>query len=405
MKPGQFAYDSENRMQLNDESMVLLDTIKQRFPPAVPERARLLLIDKMVMHGVGIARRRGDTHVAVDDILIGVQQFLWPEELDLVRMALGISPEKMERYRQVRRDLDYVPVDAFVSNLKAIAKTCGVTIQEEKLLPALNGYKDALEYETVYIKTTDRDLTPREFFIRPGSAGKWFDLAAMAKSHGLADFYDNPLYKVYLSICQEAGAVGSMVDISVEGEIKKFYAYLAHKPQPMDRILTCENLPESIFKNLTLLKSLGFERFAIFGVDFQHNSINLYYQNMSGLNRARLEAIFTALSFPMPAEATLKELESAASIYFTFTYTSDRIERVCFTRIFEDSTEKPVKFAPALREFIEEAPVKATERNILMGFTFDKKGSYLKVELDYKAALYIPKHSKYSGLYCSPDKF
>jgi len=34
-----------------------------------------------------------------------------------------------------------------------------------------------------------------------------------------------------------------------------------------------------------------------------------------------------------------------------------------------------------------------------MGFTFDKKGSYLKVELDYKASLYIPGHMKYSGLY------
>lgn len=66
--------------------------------------------------------------------------------------------------------------------------------------------------------------------------------------------------------------------------------------------------------------------------------------------------------------------------------------------------EKPVEFVPALREFIEEAPVKAAKRNLLLGFTFNEKGHYIKVELDYRASLYIPKYTKYGGLYRSPDK-
>ncbi|MBN2004255.1 MAG: hypothetical protein JXA21_12950 [Anaerolineae bacterium] len=407
MKTEQPAHNpTYDHMRLNEESITLLDTIRQRFPPSIPEKARLRLTDKMAMHGAGIARQRGDTTVTVDDILMGVHQFLWPEHLNLIRLTLGISPEKMEAYRQARLALDYVSVDDFLSNLKAVAKTCSVEIQEEKLLPALNCYKDPLEYETVYIKTTNRDLTPREFFIRPGNAAKWFDLAAMAKDHGLADFYDNPLYKAYLSICNEVGAVGSMVDISVDGEIKKFYAYFAHKAQPLGRIRKCENLPESILKNSAMLESLGLKRFAIFGVDFQHNSFNFYYHTDElRLDRAKLESIFKALDFRLPSEAMLKELESAATIYFTFTYTSDRIERLCFTRIYEDSMEKPVELVPELREFIEEAPIKTAKRNLLMGFTFDKKGCYLKVELDYRSSLYIPKHMKYGGLYCSLDEF
>ncbi len=407
MKSEQPAHNpTDSRMRLDEKSMTLLNTIRQKFPPSISEKARLVLIDKMGMHGAGIARQRGDSKITADDILIGVHQFLWPEQLNLIRLTLGISPEEMEAYRQARLALEYVPMDTFLSNLKAIAKTCGVEIQEEKLLPVLNCYREPLEYETVYIKTTNRDLTPREFFIRPGSAAKWFDLAAMARDHGLADFYDNPLYKVYLSICNEVGAVGSMVDINVEGEIKKFYAYFAHKAQPLERIGKCENLPESLFKNSALLKSLGLERFVIFGVDFQNNSFNFYYHTDElGLCRAKLESIFTALDFQLPSAAILKELENAATIYFTFTYTSDRIERLCFTRIYEDSMEKPVEFAPALREFIEEAPIKTAKRNLLMGFTFEKKGGYLKVELDYRSSLYIPKHMKYAGLYSSLDEF
>ena len=397
MEPGQ---STSHPMRLAEESIALLDTIRLRFPPAIPEQARLVLIDKMAMHGAGLARQRKDTTVTVDDLLTGIHQFLWPDQLNLIRFALGLSPEKMAEYRQACLALDYVPLDAFLDNLKAIARTCGVEIQEEKLRPVFECYREPLEYDTVYIKTTNRELTPREFFIRPGNAGKWFDLAALAKSHGLGDFDDHPLYKTYLCICNAVNAVGSMVDISVDGEIKKFYAYFAHRGLPLAAIRQCENLPTSIFKNAALLESLGLARFVIFGVDFQHNSLNLYYHTDElGLNRAKLEAIFTALEFEIPSDAVLKELESAATIYFTFTYTSDRIERLCFTRLYEDDMTKPVEFVPALREFIEEAPLKAEKRNLLMGFTFDKKGSYLKVELDYKASLYIPRHMKYSGLY------
>ncbi|MBN1449634.1 MAG: hypothetical protein JW963_01350 [Anaerolineales bacterium] len=400
MKPGPTTH---NPMRLAGESLALLDTIMLKFPPAIPERARLVLIDKMVMHGAGIARQREDTTVTVDDLLTGIHQFLWPDQLNLIRFTLGISPEKMAEYRQACLALDYIPLDAFFDNLTAIAKTCGVEIQKEKLRSVFECYREPLEYDTVYIKTTNRELIPREFFIRPGNAGKWFDLAAMAKSHGLGDFYDHPLYKAYVSISHAVGAVGSMVDISVDGEIKKFYAYFAHRGLPLAAIRQCENLPESILKNSALLESLGLARFVIFGVDFQHNSFNFYYHTDElGLNRTKLEAIFTALEFQIPSEAVLKELESAATIYFTFTYTSDRIERLCFTRLYEDDMTKPVEFVPTLREFIEEAPLKTEKRNLLMGFTFDKKGMYLKVELDYKASLYIPGYMKYSGLYPQP---
>lgn len=402
MKSGQ---PTHNPMRLAEESIALLDTIRLKFPPAIPEQARLMLIDKIAMHGAGRARQRGDTTVTVDDLLNGIHQFLWPDELNFVRFALDISPTKMEEYRQTCLALDYVPLDAFLANLKAVAKTCGVEIQEEKLRPVFECYREPLEHDTVYIKTTDRARTPREFFIRPGNAGKWFDLAAMAKNHGLGDFDDHPLYQAYMCICKIVNAIGSMVDISVDGEIKKFYAYFPHRGLPLAAIRPCENLPASIFKNVGLVESLGMERFVIFGVDFQHNSFNFYYHTGElRLNRAKLESIFTALEFPLPSEAVLAELERATTIYLTFTYDSDRIERLCFTRIYEDDMTKPVEFAPALREFIEEAPIKVDKRNLLIGFTFDKKGMYLKVELDYRGALYIPGHMKYSGLYRSPDK-
>lgn len=178
MKPGQ---PTNHPMRLAEESIALLDTIMLKFPPAIPERAKLRLIDKMAMHGTGIARQRGNTAVTVDDIMMGIHQFLPPEHLNLIRMVSGISPEQMAKYQQACRDLDYVPLDAFLSNLKAIAKTCGVEIQGEKLLPALECYKEPFEYDTVYIKTTNRDSTPREFFqplllhrrvgTRPGQIG------------------------------------------------------------------------------------------------------------------------------------------------------------------------------------------------------------------------------------------
>jgi hypothetical protein len=155
MEPGQ---PTPHPMQLAEESIALLDAIRLRFPPAIPEKARLVLIDKMAMHGAGIARQRKDTSVTVDDLLTGIHQFLWPDQLNLIRFTLGIGPIKMEEYRQACLALNYVPLDAFFENLKAIARTCGVKIREEKLRPVFECFREPLEYDTVYIKTTNREL-------------------------------------------------------------------------------------------------------------------------------------------------------------------------------------------------------------------------------------------------------
>ena len=122
-------------------------------------------------------------------------------------------------------------------------------------------------------------------------------------------------------------------------------------------------------------------------------------------DRASVEAILTTLEFPLPSEEILEEFASPAMVYFTFTYASERIERICFTRVYEDSMEKPVALAPSFKDYIENAPIRSPKRNLLFSAAFNSSGSYLKLELDYKAALGIPKAMRYSGLYCGVDEF
>ena len=162
-----------------------------------------------------------------------------------------------------------------------------------------------------------------------------------------------------------------MGDISAAGDVQKFYAYFTHNLQPIRKIKRCENLPESLFKNSDLLASLGFKRFAILGVDFINNSLNLYYYTDQGFNRAKIESILTALGFQVPSEAMLTQMEGAALVYFTFTHTNDQIERVCFTRIYEDSMEEAIELVPSFKAFIEESPIKTAKRNLLLGFAFN----------------------------------
>lgn len=85
--------------------------------------------------------------------------------------------------------MNYVPLDAFLDDLKTIAEKCGAEIQEDQLRPALDCYRDSVERDIVYIKTTTKNVSPRELFIRPGHSERWLDLAAMAKECGLVDLY------------------------------------------------------------------------------------------------------------------------------------------------------------------------------------------------------------------------
>jgi hypothetical protein len=386
---------SQSDMKLDEKSIALLSTIKRRLPLFMPQKFKLRLIDKVAMHAAVVAVERGATHVSVDDVLIGIHQALPARLVNYIYPKLQITPAKRDEYQQKSLDMDYISMDAFLKDLKVHAEKCGAQIRE-----------DIVERHSLYVKTTTKDSSPRELFIRPGHSGRWFDLAAMAKERGVVDLYDNQAYKAYSSICSRIDVLGSMVDISIQGDIQKFYAFFSHKAEPISKIRKCKYVPESIFKNSALLESWGFKRFSIFGVDFKNNSLNLYYYtDQTEFNKTKVESILTSLGFPLPSEEMLLRMEDVTAVYFTFTHTSDQIERVCFTKIYEDDVEEALELAPSLRDFIEQAPLKSAKRNLLLGFAFNKKGHFLKAELDYKASLQIPKGMKFTGLYSNPDEF
>ena len=61
-----------------DRSTEMLDQLRKRLPLFMTEKKKLLLIDKMTMHGAGVCRARGDTDVSIDDILVGAYQAVGP---------------------------------------------------------------------------------------------------------------------------------------------------------------------------------------------------------------------------------------------------------------------------------------------------------------------------------------
>lgn len=393
-------------MQLDQSGMAFLHTLRRRFPPVMPKKVKLSLIDKICLHGAYVATHRGDTSISEDDLLIGMFLGLGPNFVDFVWPRLRMGPDKKAAYERRAFAFDYTPLDTFWHDLVITAEKCGGEIREDKLRPIFECYKDIAERDSIYIKTTDRDLVPRELFVRFGHAAKWFDLAAMAKSSGIMDVYDNRAYKAYAAICAAIPVMGSMVDISTQGSIHKFYAFLTQNQQPLRKLRKCADLPASLFKNAPLLESWGCKRFGIFGVDLRHHSLNFYfYTSQMRFDQTCAKTMLTTLGFPLPSAEILTEIGGAAIIYFTFTYATDRIERICFTKVYEDSPEIPVAMAPPLKDYIESAPLKAVKRNLLLGYTFHNAGSYLKVELDYKASLGIPGAMRYSGLYSGMDQF
>lgn len=393
-------------MKLNDESIALLDKIKKTFPFLMPQKIRMRHLDYLAMVGAGVAREQNDTQITPEHILIGAHR-AWPADfVNLICTRLRLDPAKKAQFQKKAAELDYVSVETLLDDLKTIAEKYGTEIQEDRLRPILDCYKQVIETGAIYIKATTRDLTPKEFFIRPGHAGRWFDMAAIAKNCGIANFDDNPAYLAYSSICRKIDSLGSMVDISAQGKIHKLYTFTPRFQPPLRKIQNCKYVPASIAKNVPLIESWGFKRFSIFGADLIHNSMNFYcYTDQTTLDQAKIEAMFAKLGFPMPSDAMLAEMVDAAMIYFTFTHESDRIERICFTRVYEESMEKAIALAPSLKKYIEESPIKSAKRNLLLGFTFSEKGHYLKFELDYKASVFIPKVMKYSGLYCDPKSF
>lgn len=98
-------------------------------------------------------------------------------------------------------------------------------------------------------------------------------------------------------------------------------------------------------------------------------------------------ALVEELGFEAASKEAMEGCLKAAHLNYTFSWDSEKIERLCFGMGVDTPEEVPVHFHPLMKEFIEKTPLQSDSRKFIWGVTFSPNGFYYKIENDYNGTM------------------
>ena len=93
------------------------------------------------------------------------------------------------------------------------------------------------------------------------------------------------------------------------------------------------------------------------------------------------------LDFEVASKEVMEYCCNAVHLNYSFSWDSEKIERLCFGMACRDAKEVPMHFHPLMKKFIEGSPFQSDIHKFIYGVTFTPNGLYYKIENDYNGTM------------------
>lgn len=280
-------------------------------------------------------------------------------------------------------------LNQLVKNLKIIGEFTKVKINEEAVWKVLKAYKDFFSGSSISIRTTtlpeeNRDISVRyvELMISHDP-----DTYTTAINKGLLEKSDHPIHKMFSEVNEKFDILGYGVDLDVRVGLSKLWFLIV--PISIEVAYTVSTFPDSVKKHADYFAKFGLSTFSLIGLDFLHNTTNIYVmiKDPSTAKPKKYSALLEELDFDVGSPEVMEKCCDARTIYYTFNWESDEIERVCFGMVCPIKEDVPVQFHPLMEEFVEKVPFASDLHRYIYSIAFSRKGYYFKVENDYNGTM------------------
>ncbi|MBD3196646.1 MAG: hypothetical protein GF317_16440 [Candidatus Lokiarchaeota archaeon] len=335
--------------------------------------------------------RKGDT-VTERDFVIALFEVTPPavqptmiEDLT----SLGVDYNKWMVYVKAgfQHEMD---LNQTLEDLKKIADFAGVECDEEAIWEVFNAYKDFFTGSSISIRTTSKPVEKRDVSIRYVELMMQHDPDPYitATKEGLIEKNGHPLHKMFYEIYDKFEMMGHGVDLDVSKGLTKIWSFMA--PCPVDRIYTMETIPDSVKTLKDYFSRHGLNEFVLFALDFYHKTVNIYFlvRDPSKVKPEKYETLLKEVGFEPASREIMEKCTKATTLYYTFNWETNKVERVCFGVLCPEGAEGvPVHFHPIMKEFVEKAPFATDKRTFIYAITFSPEGHFYKIESDYNGTM------------------
>lgn len=327
-------------------------------------------------------------------------------EMDVVVALFEVTPPAfqptmIEDLKRVGVDVDlYLPkvnsdfklnnnLDQMVKDLKILCELTDVKFNEEAIWKTLNAYKKFYSGSSLSIRTTTKPVERRDVSVRyvemmiPHNP----DPYVIALKEGLIVGNGHPIHKMIVEALDTFDIMGYGVDTDARKGFSKIWPFII--PGSINPLFSMKYIPESIKNYEYYFKKHGLTTLALFAFDFSHNTTNIYFmlKNPSTANYENCKGLIEDLGFEVPSKEIIDYCCNAAHLNYTFSWDSEKIERLCFGVACHDVKEVPVHLHPLIQKFVKGSPFQSDTHKFIYGITFTPEGLYYKIESDYNGTM------------------
>ncbi|MCK4816544.1 hypothetical protein KA005_12315, partial [bacterium] len=263
-----------------------------------------------------------------------------------------------------------------------------VPYKKDVIWSVLNAYRDFFSGSSVTFTTSTKPKDKRVLSVRYVELQVPHDAYSIAIEKGLMTKLDHPIFNFYLEIQPRYPMLGYGVDMEVSYGLTKIWTFF-QIPQPIEEAYAMSSLPDSIKSHANYFSKYGLIDFSLFALDFRQKTTNVYFMvdKPGKFPPEKIARMIGDLDFEVPRQEILGYCSEALTIYPTFSWSSDRMERLCFGMVAPNSSSVPTHLHPLIENYVEQAPILSEKRMFIYSITPSRSGDYIKIENDYTGSM------------------
>ncbi len=353
----------------------------------MPEMVRPVIAPELLQNAEKKCEERGGKLVAEVDLIVALFEItptafqpVMIEDLKTLKVDYNRYLAKVKSDFKCTNDLELM--------VKDFAKLCdiaGVKFNENATRNVFNVYKEFFIGAPVSIRTTTKPVERRDVALRyveffmPHNP----DPYTKAINEGLIENDDHPIHEMIKEAMDTFQMMGYGVDVDASTGLSKIWPFVV--PGTIEPIFSMKSAPESMRKYKDYFFKHGLTAFSLFAFDFLHKTVNIYFmlKQPPKATYNNCVTLVEELDFEIASKEIMEGCMKAAHIYYTFSWDSDKIERLSFGMSCDSLQEVPVHFHPLMKNFLDGTPLQSDSRKAIWGVSFTNNGLYYKIENDY----------------------
>lgn len=280
-------------------------------------------------------------------------------------------------------------LNKMVDDIMKLCEITGVKGNKDAIWNVIKSYEPFFTGASISMRTTTKPVEKRDVSTRyvetmiPHKP----DPHTTAINNGLIKNDNHPIHKMYQETLDTLEVIGYGVDLDARFGLSKIWTFLV--PDSIDRLASMKYAPKSLKNFMNNLKKHALTLLAIIGFDFSNNTMNIYFmlKQPPTATREKCEALVKECGFKVESQEIMEKCAQAVHLSYTFSWASDKVERICFGMATDNMGQVPVHFHPLMKEFVEKTPLQSEKGKFIYSVTFTPKGLYYKIENDYNASM------------------